>query len=146
MLNEVLKVTGKLDIVRTDSNNNIVEKIHIPNLVVNTGKSYIANRMTSNSLTIMSHMALGTDDTTTDVAQTALISEISRVALTSQTNLNNTVTYVASYGPGIATGALKEAGIFNSDTNGIMLCRTVFNVINKNINDTITVSWAITIS
>ena len=145
MLNEVLKVTGKLDIIRTDKNNNVVEKIHVPNLVVNTGKTYIANRMINNS-GMMSHMAMGTGDTVADVLQTGLVTEIARVALTSSNNLNNIVTYVATFAPGVATGGLKEAAIFDASTGGAMLCRTVFNVINKNVDDTVTVSWAITIS
>jgi hypothetical protein len=145
MLNELIKVTGKLDIVRTDANNNVVEQIRVPNLVVTTGKNFIANRLVTNA-TLMSHMALGTNDTTTDVAQTALIAENARVALSSQTNFNNTATYVASFGPGVGTGALREAGIFAAASGGIMLCRTIFNVINKNPSDTVTISWVITIS
>jgi hypothetical protein len=145
MLNELIKVTGKLDIVRTDASNNVIETIHVPNLVVTTGKNFIANRMVTNAA-LMSHMALGTNDTTTTVAQTALLGENARVALSSQTNFNNTATYVASFGPGVGTGALREAGIFAASSGGIMLCRTIFNVINKNASDTVTISWVITIS
>ena len=145
MLNELIKVTGKLDIVRTNDQGSVVEAVHVPNLVVTVGKNFIANRMVNNA-SLMSHMALGTVDTTTDVGQTVLTTEIARVALTTQTNFNNTATYVATFGPGVGTGALKEAGIFGAGTGGIMLCRTIFNVINKNLTDTVTISWVITIS
>lgn len=145
MLNDFIKVSGKLDIVKTDINNNVLEKIHVPNLVVTTGKNYIASRMVGNSQ-LVSHMSLGTSSTATSLAQTALVSELSRVVLTSQTSAGNVATFAATFGPGVATGALTEAGIFTASSGGTMLCRTVFNVINKNAGDTITVSWTVTIS
>lgn len=44
---------------------------------------------------------------------------------------------------GTATFSLTEAGIFNAASAGTMLCRTVFPVINKGVNDTMTVTWTV---
>ena len=54
--------------------------------------------------------------------------------------------YVASFEAGDATGAVTEAGLFNAVTGGDMLCRTVFAVVNKAADDTMTVTWTITVS
>jgi hypothetical protein len=145
MLNEFIKVVGELNITRTNEYNEIVEEVHVPNLVVTSGKVFIANRMINN-VDAMSHMAIGTDNTTPEVGQTALSNQLVRIALLSSSSTSNTATYVATFGPGVGTGALTEAGIFSADTDGIMLCRTVFNVINKNASDTVTISWVVTIS
>jgi hypothetical protein len=142
-----LKVTGSVDVVIYDENGNKKENFTIPNLVVNTGLAFIASRMKDTTETAMTHMAVGTDNTATAGAHTALGTQLgSRVSLTSTTVTSNSTAYVATFGAGVGTGALTEAGIFNASTSGTMLCRTVFAVINKGASDTMTITWTITIS
>ena len=143
MFKEAIKMVGHLNLFLTDENGNVKLDANYPNLVVSTGKEYIAQRMTSNNTTIMSNIAVGSNGTTPGNSNTALISEISRTVFSSTNVSGNTITYVASFGAGIAVGALQEAGIFNSETanSGTMLCRTTFPVVNKEINDTFTVTW-----
>jgi hypothetical protein len=98
----------------------------------------------------MSHMALGSGTTAAAAGNTDLESILgSREALDSTTisgSNNETVVYVASFEAGDATGAVTEAGIFNASTAGDMLCRTVFAVVNKGANDSLTVTWTITLA
>jgi hypothetical protein len=54
--------------------------------------------------------------------------------------------YSASFGAGVGTGALTEAGIFNASSAGTLLCRTVFSVINKAANDTMSITWTVTLA
>ena len=54
--------------------------------------------------------------------------------------------YVSAFEAGDATGAVTEAGIFNAASGGDMLCRTVFSVVNKAADDTMSVTWTITLS
>jgi hypothetical protein len=56
------------------------------------------------------------------------------------------VTYVATFSAGTGTGAVVEAGIFNAASAGTMLCRTVFAVVNKGVDDAMTITWQITVS
>jgi hypothetical protein len=58
----------------------------------------------------------------------------------------NTIAYVSSFEAGDATGAVTEAGIFNASSSGTMLCRVVFSAINKAADDTMSVTWTITLS
>lgn len=146
MVNETLKATGRLDIVLLDQNNNIKQQVSVPNLVVTVGKNFIASRMVGTASAAMSHMAVGTSNANLAAANTALAAQLTRVALTSATATNSTVTYVGNYGAGVGTGALVEAGIFNDATTGTMLCRTTFPVINKEASDTLTINWVVTIS
>ena len=142
-----LKVTGSVNVVIHDESGKQKENFTIPNLVVNTGLAFIASRMKDTTETAMTHMAVGTDTTATAAGNTALGTQLgSRVSLTSTTVTNNQIAYVATFGAGVGTGALTEAGIFNASTSGTMLCRTVFAVINKGAADTMTITWTITIS
>lgn len=146
-VNEQLKMTGELTIVKTDSTGRIIDKRHIPNLVVTTGKEFIVSRMLGTTSGVMSHMGVGTGVTSPLAANTALETALgARVTLSSATQLSNVVTYVATFGPGASTGAITEAGIFNALTSGTMLCRTTFPVVNKETGDSIAITWVVTIS
>lgn len=140
------KVTGSVNVVVRGEDGAVKQEFTVPNLVVDSGLAFIASRMKDTSDAVMSHMAVGTDNTAADAGDTTLGTEIARVALTSTTVTDNAVAYVASYPAGTGTGALTEAGIFNDVTAGTMLCRTVFAVINKGAADSMTVTWTVTIS
>ena len=145
MFAEQIKVTGQVCITVTDKNGQVKDRREIKNLVVTAGKEFIAARMVGTP-TAMSHMALGSDNTAAAVGDTALGAELGRVALASATSSGAIVTYTASFPAGTATGAVVEAGTFNDPTTGTMLCRTVFAVVNKGVDDAMSVTWAITVS
>lgn len=145
-LQENMKVTGKLCIVVRDSEGKIKQSLSVPNIVVTNGKNYIASRMTDNSFTIMSHMAIGTGNSTPVVGDSSLGVETGRVVLSSFTSSSNQVTATATFPAGTGTGAITEAGIFNSAISGTMLCRTSFPVVNKAAGDSIAITWVITVS
>lgn len=148
MIIENLKLSGKLNIVVTGEDGTVKDNREVDNLVVTTGLTYIASRMAGTAQNVMSHMAVGSGTTAAAAGQTDLISTVgSRVALTSSTPGTSNIVYVASFGAGVSTGALTEAGIFNNATvgSGNMLCRTTFAVINKGANDTMTITWTVSL-
>ena len=127
-----------------------VEKYNYDNLVVTVGRSHIADQLSDKGEAEMSHMAIGTGATTQVVGDTALQNELSRKALTSKTQGagadSNKVVYVADWAPGEGTGAITEAGIFNSAAAGTMLTRTTFAVKNKGVNDSLSIQWTLAIN
>lgn len=145
-INEDLKMKGELKIVRRDSTGQIVQSLHVPNLVVTAGKGYIASRIVGTTAGVMSHMAIGTGTTSPAAGDTTLGTEAGRVGLTSSVASSNTVTYTATFPAGTGTGAITEAGILNAGTAGTMLCRTTFPVVNKQSGDSIAITWVVTIS
>lgn len=147
MLNEKLKATGKVGIVVTDKNGKIKEEREINNLVVGSGLDFIASRMGGTSSAVMSHMGLGAGTTSPANGNTALESALgARQAISTTTVTDNTITYVAGFAAGVGTGAVTEAGIFNDLTAGSMLCRVVFPVVNKAADDSMSITWTITLS
>jgi len=147
MIIENMKAKGRLSIVLKDVDGNIKDTREVDNLVVDTGLDYIASRMKDATATAMSHMALGSGTTAAAAGDTDLESVLgSREALDSTTVTDNTVQYVSSFEAGDATGAVTEAGIFNASTGGTMLCRTVFSVVNKGANDTLSITWSISLT
>ena len=144
MIIDDLQLTGALQI---SLNNEIVHQCD--NLVVTAGKNWVAGRFKDGSIPDeMSHMAIGSADTAPAAGNTALATELNRIALTTDggTVSTNTVQYDASWTSAAAAYAITEAGIFNAATGGTMLARTTFAVINKGTDDTVSISWTITVS
>lgn len=146
MINDSIEVTGELKLTLTRPDGHVKHEVIIPNLVVTTGKNYIASRMKDASATAMTHMSIGTGSTAAAAGNTTLGSEAGRVALTSTTVSTNNVAYVATFPAGTGTGAITEAGILNASSGGTLLCRTVFSVINKGAADTLGITWTVTVN
>ena len=146
MINDSIEVTGELKLTLTRPDGHVKHEVIIPNLVVTTGKNYIASRIKDASATAMTHMAIGTGSTAAAAGNTALGSEAGRVALTSTTVSTNNIAYVATFPAGTGTGAITEAGILNASSSGTLLCRTVFSVINKGSADTLGITWTVTVN
>lgn len=145
MISDDIKATGALHIQLFDKSGAPKESMTVKNLVVTVGKQFIAARMVGTP-TAMSHMAIGASSTPAAIGDTALGSELGRVALGSATSTGAVVTYVATFGPGVGTGGVVEAGILNAASSGTLLCRTVFAVVNKGADDTMAITWTITVS
>ena len=143
---ETPKITGQLTLTLRDSNGQLIEERTVNNLVVETGRAYIASRMIGDSLDVMSHMAIGTGSTATALDQSALINPAGRVSITTTAIDSNEITYIATFGPAVGTGSIQEAGIFNASTGGIMLCRAKFSPINKTSSDSLSINWVLTVS
>ena len=150
MIIDNLEITGALQI---SLNNEIVHQCD--NLVVTAGKNWVAGRFknTLGGHTIpgeMTHMAIGSGGTAAAAGNTALAAEItaSRIALTTDggTVSTNTVQYDATWTSSHGAYAIQEAGIFTASSGGTMLARTVFAVINKGTDDTVSITWTITVS
>ena len=149
MINDKLKLRGDVALVLKDKDGNVKDSREIHNLVVSAGLTFICSRMAGTSAGVMSHMALGSSTTAVSASQTDLVSILgSREALDSSTASSNTIVYVSSFEAGEGTGAVTEAGVFNaaSSGSGTMLCRTVFPAVNKQADDTMSVTWTITLS
>jgi len=144
MINDNFNLKGKVEVRLNDE---VVREID--NLVVTAGKGFVASSMiktTSNSPAAMTHMAIGSNTTDPAAGDTALGTELGRVALTSGTVSGAVVTYVATFPAGTGTGAVVEAGILNASSGGTLLCHTEFSVVNKGSADAITITWTVTVS
>jgi hypothetical protein len=140
---------GWVTVTKTNELGQVTEQFEVPNLVVTTGKIYIAGKMIAEAADIpnhMSHMAIGTGTASPLAEDTALGTQTGRVLLSGILQDSNAITYTATFPAGTGTGAITEAGIFNASSSGTMLCRTVFPVVTKQAGDTIAITWKVTVS
>lgn len=148
----ILSVTGRLTVELHDEFGELKQSFDCPNLVTTVGKGFVASSMaktTVNTPAAMTHMAVGTSSTAAAVGDTTLGAEVagSRTTLTSTTPSTNTCVYVCTFGAGIGTGSLNEAGIFNASSAGTLLCHTIFGAtVTKGASDSLTITWTITLN
>jgi hypothetical protein len=152
MFNENLTLKGTLQLVLRDEYGNIKLDVLEENRVVDAGLAHIASRLKDATAGVMTHMAVGTSNANDNDTQTALTTEVARVAFDSAPTLvttnvsNDSIQFVATFPAGTGTGALVEAGVLNNSTGGTMLCRTIFSVINKGALDSLTITWKVIVA
>jgi len=70
----------------------------------------------------------------------------SRTANTTATTTTDHVVYVCTFGAGVGTGAITEAGLFNVVTQNTtdLILYDSFDVVNKAAGDSLVVTWTLT--
>lgn len=132
-----------MEAVLRDEHGNIKQEVQVHNTVTTAGRNAIADQLlASPTLGKPTHMGIGTGTP----SGTALGTEIDRNALTTKTRSNAVVTMVGDWAAGDGTGAITEAGIMDASSAGNTLMTTSFSVINKGANDTLQITWTLTIS
>ncbi len=147
-----LVLRGSLEICLLDaSDNQVVEKRVIHNVVVTAGRRWVLERIQSVSppTTTITHMAVGsiTSDAP-DTAETALASEQDRNAVGTYETSNltsNPPSWEAqtSWATDDANTTIGEVGLFNSSSAGTMLARATFATLDKTTSNTLTISYTI---
>lgn len=143
MTGKKIAVSGRVTLRAYDEHGELIFEDVGENLVVNTGLNHIADQMSDQGEAQMSHCAVGIDDTAPEAGQTELGEETYRETLDSVVQSTNSVDYTTEFGPGEGTGNLRETGIFNASSGGVMLARYTFTY-NKGAGDTLVVAWKIT--
>ena len=134
-------VTGEL----LDSEGNLKQKFIKHNLITNVGYDFLYNCFANATRPDpMEYIAVGTGTKTPALTDTTLVKEIKRLkAGYSHASADKFLTLSATFGVGVATGALTEAGIFNAATKGTMFDRVTYPVINKEKLDTYIISFTL---
>ena len=142
---------GKVKIELFDADGNLKDFRLFKNTFMATGDAHVADQLDATPAeAAMGYMAIGTSTATKTVGDIALNSELDRNALSANYPdaltgaADNDVVYKATWAAADGTGALTEAGIFNSSIGGSMLAGSTFSVINKGAADTLTITWTVT--
>jgi len=149
--NLTLDVQSDVTVRLLDASGAVKSEFTKRNLVVTTGKEYIASRMhaaVNGGVGDVTAIRVGTGTTIPNATDLALQTEVASMAFASApTRAGRTVTFRSVFLPGTPAASpspITEAGIFNA--TGLMLNRVVFPVVNKETNDTLEIIWAITIN
>jgi hypothetical protein len=146
-MHHTLTTSGTVKITISDHENNITKTKVYNNRIVDSGVNYIVEMMLGNSQPVFSHIGIGTNSTPAVKTDITLQNEILRLPLTEINNSTNVVVYNLALGPNEPNTelVLSEVGLFNANTAGTMFARVGFPPIVKTVNDSLTISWIITI-
>jgi len=141
-MNDKLKLSGWVIWELRNAAGVLLFRDECHNLVVDEGLELIASLLIGGG-TAPSHMAIGSDGTAPDPSDSALGTELARVVFTSATVTDNVITWVGTFGPGVGTGTVQEAGIFNASSGGTLLARIIHGAFAKGASDTLTITWTL---
>ena len=147
-MEESMKIKGHINVKLYDKSGKLKSEVDKHNVIVTAGKNFLAAWLaaTSQALPFMNYMSLGTGTTAAGASDTTLETELpTRVAGTISSS-TATWTNQATFGAGVDTGAITEAGLFSATAAGTMFARQTFAVQNKLAGDTIVFTWNVTFS
>lgn len=139
-----IKITGTITAVLTGPDGKVKDERTIQNLVVNTGRSHIIDRLQAGSAAVCDYIAIGTGTTAAAAADTALETESARAQGTLSQPDAYTDRCIYTFPAGTGTGAITEAGRLNDPTTGTLMGRQVFAAINKGANDSLQITYDFT--
>ena len=148
MNQDTIKATGRVRYELRNEHGEIKDTREYDNLVVTVGKTYLAAWLAAASQAgeFMSYVGLGTNNSGPTTGDTGLGSPLATYVVGTLTSSSNIWQNVASFGPGVDTGSITEAGLFSTGAPGTMFARQTFAVINKAAGDTLQVTWQVTFS
>jgi hypothetical protein len=128
------RISTRLHILFLDRFGTVIEQSSTPNLIVNAGKAQIALLFGDATATPFTYIGLGTSNTATAAAQTALGAEISTNGLsraaatvdrTTTTVTNDTARLIKTFVASGGAHPVEEIGIFNASSSGTMFSRAL---------------------
>lgn len=141
-MKDFLKVNGR---VRVRLNGVLVREVN--NKVVLSGRRAMLRRAFNIPFGSVQYMAIGSGNIVVSDSQTSLGNELGRVQfpVPNDPDSTATITAIATFGPGVGTGGISEAGMFDTadPANTTMFSRATFDVLNKLAGDTIEIDWQI---
>lgn len=147
MYKDNMILRGHVQLVLTDVWGNVKQEGEVTNLVTTLGKAFVASAIIAAPTLTFTYMAVGTSNTAPAVGQTALVgTELARVACTSTNPTSTTVRWASSYGAGVGTGTIEEAGMFSAAAAGTMFNRVLTGTYAKGALDTLAITWTLTVS
>lgn len=143
---DTLKLKGRIKFELFDPIGQLKQVQEIDNVVVTVGKNFLAAWLIAATQAdyFMRYIGLGTGTNAASAADTDLQTPLSSRSAGTLTSNTNVWQNMASFGPGVNTGAITEAGIFSAAVAGTMFARQTFPVVNKQAGDTLQVTWQIT--
>jgi hypothetical protein len=99
------------------------------NLIVDSGKNLLFDRLKDNSVDFLDYIAVGTGTTPPSVSDISLETELDRNQATNKTATTSSFIIETDFGPTEAIGTWREAGIFNASVSGTIFNRVAINYI-----------------
>lgn len=145
MITDKIKFEGRVT-AELYEKTDLIQRIEQPNLVVDTGKAYLVNKILSNDLPPIDRIAIGSGSTfPLDSDETLRDQTAITTILFKQIEDLNVLTFISTFPEGVGSGDIREVGLFTDDNT--MICRTTFSTpFNKQPSQFLTITWKLQVA
>lgn len=142
--NDLLRIIGHITLELFGPDGRLKEKREVENIITNTGRQLIIDRLQGNSPAVPDYIAIGTGATAAAAADTTLGTEVARAQGTLSQPDAYTDRSVVTFAAGTGTGTITEAGRLNASSAGTLVGRQVFTGVPKGASDTLQITYDFT--
>lgn len=140
-------VRGSALLELRDGNGELKDCRAASNLVVDTGKAAVIDRLQGTSVGVHDYQGIGTGTNAAAAGDTTLQTEIgTRIQGALSQPVATTDRLVSIFPAANGTGALTETGRFTAISAGNLFARLVFSVVNKAAADSLTITHDISVT
>lgn len=147
-LKDKYPIKGKLHLLLTGVDGKVKDVREYENTITVLQDATVADRMAGGTDALIDYTGIGTTSGGKTTASVQLEAQVARVQNDSNTQGagadDNDVVHVSTFGAGVGTGAIVEAGLFTGAADTTLMAYQEFSVINKGAGDTLTVTWTVT--
>ena len=143
-----LGLHGRFELELIDEHGITKDYRNLSNLITNAGFDLAADLLAKSSQPKeLTHLAIGTGSGAAAAANTSLGAETARIAATyAHTTGAKTFTLKGTIAAGTGTGSIREVGAFNASSGGTCFSRRVFAAVTKGANDSLSITYTLTLS
>ena len=143
-MHDIVKLIGSITLELFDAKGQLKTSRRVQNIVTNTGRQAIVDRLQGASPAVCDYVAIGTGVVAAAAADTTLGTEVARAQGTLSQPDAYTDRCSYTFGPGVGTGAITECGRLNAASTGTLMGRQVFSAVNKGASDSLAVTYDFT--
>jgi len=143
-MKNALAIRGLILIQLFGSDGKLKDERRVENIITNTGRQAIIDRLQGNTPAVCDYIAIGTGATAAAAADTTLQTEVARAQGTLSQPDAYTDRCVQTFAAGTGTGTITEAGRLNAASVGTLMGRQVFTGIVKTSSDSLQITYDFT--
>jgi len=145
MIGDRIKINGHVT-AELYEKKDLIQRVEQPNLVVDTGKSYLANRILNDGFPLIDKIGIGSGTSVALDSNTVLEDQTGiTTILFKGIEDTNVLTFTATFPEGVGSGDIREVGLFAADNT--LICRTLFNTpFNKQPSQFLNITWKLQVA
>ena len=143
-MNNQIELAGTIQVDLIASDGQIKETRTVQNIIANTGRALIIDRLQAASPAAPDYIAIGTGAVAAAAADTTLGTEVARAQGTLSQPDAYTDRCVYTFPAGTGTGTISEAGRLNAAAAGTLVGRQTFTGVVKTASDSLQITYDLT--
>jgi hypothetical protein len=143
-MSDSISITGTIKVELWGPDGRLKDFRKVQNIVTNTGRQAIIDRLQGNTPPVSDYVAIGTGATAAATTDVALQTEVARSQGTLSQPDAHTDRCVFTFAAGTGTGTITEAGRLNAAAAGTLMGRQTFTGVVKTASDSLQITYDFT--